>query len=99
MDSWRLKESIIVKNEASMDSYTFSVKKSEGITLEAQADGSITSSIQTQPETLLKIDAPYAVGRNKERGRIMSAYTLGKVTYKEVEYDANNRYLLTIVDF
>lgn len=90
VDTWHLKENIILKAPVENFSFTFSLKL-DGARLEQQKDGSILFIDIDTNETLWKICTPYAFDSSDflELNTTNNVrYILGKIVYNNIEYDS-----------
>ena len=104
VDHKKLKERIILKKPVDNFSFTFSLKMSDGLTMQEQNNGAIYFLDDDTGEILWIIQSPYAYdaeydGSNEivydNEGNIVKvfktknvSYSFGKVTYNGVEYDS-----------
>jgi hypothetical protein len=85
VDTWRLKEDIIIKQPMEYYSYKFTLKLDPNVVLAQQEDGSIDFiDIETQ-ERLWGIGIPYAKDSAGKTTWNVN-YTLGTETYNDIEY-------------
>jgi hypothetical protein len=87
VDTWRLKEDIIIKQPVEHYGYKFTLKLDPNVILEQQEDGSIDFIDTVTQERLWGIAKPYDKDAEvKETYGVR--YILGKETYNGVEYDS-----------
>lgn len=86
VDTWRLKEDIIINAPVENFEYEFSLKL-DGARLEQQEDGSILFVDIDTEEVLWRIEKPYAKDA-EDKLTYGVQYTLGKVAYNGIEYDS-----------
>jgi hypothetical protein len=87
VDTWRLKENIIIKSPRESYSYSFSLKLDTNTHMELQSDGSVFFKDVATNELVYRIEKPYAVDAQELRTEKVQ-YTLGKLMYNGIEYDS-----------
>jgi hypothetical protein len=87
VDTWRLKEDIIIKQSVSHYGYKFTLKLDASVSLIQQQDGSIDFVDIVTSERLWGVGKPYATdAEGKQTWGVK--YYLGKELYNGVEYDS-----------